>query len=118
MVKNIERYRRVINRNVMQMDGTLDYARVMLSVEKLANLIADTETDETVWYLGEFDLDLGSLIAGAFWHFAEHSKGQWSDEYRTYCALSRVFNPGMTSGPEPDTTEFDFYQQLNEMAKP
>jgi hypothetical protein len=111
--RNIERYRALISRNLMRIDGTLEYPRITQAFIQLGNYIADAETDESTWYLGEFDYSLDSIIVGAFWHYDEWHGGQSSDGYAALSALGRVFDPGMTSGPEPDSGEYDIYAQLN-----
>lgn len=115
--RNIERLRAVAVRAITRTDSTLDYARTVAALELLANTLNSTETDETVWYLGEFDVSLDALIVGGYWHLVEWHAGQWSDQYRAMCALGRIFKPGMTDGPEPDSSEMDVYRDLETMAK-
>ena len=85
------------------------------ALETLARAVQENETDESTWSLGEFsECDLGSLIAAAYWILSEWHAGQASPEYRALCQLGRVFKPGMTSGPEPDSSEADAYAVFNE----
>lgn len=112
--RNIERLFNVIDRSLFRIDGTLDYDRVTDALIKLANTISDTETDETVWSIGEFgECNLGDLIVGAYWHFTEWHSGQWSKGYEALSALSRIFSPGMSS-VEPDNAA---YQALEAIAQ-
>ena len=117
-MNNIKRYFNVINKSLFRIDGTLDYDRVTDAIIGLANTLADTETDENVWYIGEFGACcLGDLIVGAYWHYTEWHSGQWSKGYEALSALGRVFSPGMTAGPEPESSEFSAYQALEAMAQ-
>lgn len=80
------------------------------ALQNLGNAVADNETDEFTWSLGEFsECTLGDLIVGAYWCLTEWHGGQSSPEYAAMCALGRVFSPGRTSGPEPDSGEADAY---------
>ncbi len=115
--RNIERLRAVAVRAITRTDSTLDYSRTVETLEKLANRLDATETDETVWCLGEFDVSLDALIVGAYWHLTEWHAGQWSDGYRAMCALGNIFSPGCTSGPEPKSVEKDVYSELERMAQ-
>jgi len=115
--RNIERYRAIVEKALTRTDSTLDYTRTVEAIERLAYLVTATETDETVWYLGEFGYPLDSIIVGAYWHFTEWHSGQWSDGYRVLSALGGIFTPGMcAAGPEPDSAEQLVYQDLDSMA--
>jgi hypothetical protein len=85
----------------------------------LANRIHEYSDDsESLWYIGESDyVTLDSMIVGAYWHYSEWYSGQWSDEYATMCALSKVFSPGCTSAPKRGEPEFDVYHTLGKMAR-
>lgn len=81
---------------------------------ELGNAVADNDTDESTWSLGEFlDCDLGSFFVGAYWSCSEWHAGRSSDSYAALCALGRVFSPGCTSGPEPDSADMDAYEACN-----
>ncbi len=115
--RNIERLREVVAKAITRTDSTLDYARTVQAIERLANVVRDTETDTDVWYLGEFCCPLDSILVGAYWHLTEWHGGQWSDTYRAMCAVGDVYSPGMESGPEPESCENDVYEQLAMMAE-
>lgn len=87
-------------------------------ITELSNVIADYEGEtETIWHLGEFgEYTLDALLVGAYWHFTEWHAGQWSSSYAALCAIGRVFNPGMTDGPEPDSSEYYVYTELDSLA--
>ena len=88
----------VVNHNLTRIDGTMSYDRLTDSIIKLADTLADTETDEGVWYLGESGVfTLSDFIVGAYWHFSEWHGGQWSKGYQALSSLTGIFNPGMTS---------------------
>lgn len=42
----------------------------------------------------------------AFWWLSHHHYGQWSQSYKDFCKLGRVYDPGMTSGPN-DVLAYD-----------
>jgi hypothetical protein len=85
------------------------------ALETLARAVHDNETDEFTWNLGEFlECDLGGLIVAAYWSLSEWHAGQSSPEYRALSALGDVFSPGMSSGPEPDSSESEAYDAFDE----
>lgn len=116
--KNAKRLFDVLHRNIATTKGTLDYDRVLEGLILLANTIDDGETDDSTWSIGEFGFfSLPDLIVGAYWHLTEWHGGQDSKSYAAMCALGQVFSPGMSSGPEDGTGEYDAYTLLEEMAK-
>ena len=100
-----------------------DYNRITQAIDLLARLVHDYPSDPNtenyeLWNIGEFtEASLDSLIVGAYWHFTEWHDGQSSDSYRALCSLGLVFNPGMTNGPDRDSSEFDVFRELNNIAK-
>jgi hypothetical protein len=113
--KNIKRLFNVVVKSLFRIDGTLSYTRTLEAIERLCAEILNTETDETVWYIGESgDATLDSVIVGAFWFMTDYHGGQDSLEYRVYSRLGEIFKPGMTSGPEPESSELDVYEQLKQ----
>lgn len=113
--KNIERLFNVVVKSLFQIDGTLSYTRTLEAIERLCAEILKTETDETVWYIGESGAaTLDSVIVGSFWFMTDYHGGQDSLEYRVYSRLGEIFKPGMTSGPEPESSESDVYEQLKQ----
>jgi len=101
----------------MSINGTLDYDRITQAITLLADTVANTETDEFIWSIGEsghFHLD--SLIVGAYWHYSEWHGGQSSPEYAALSSLGGVFSPNM-SILEVDSSEYDVYSQLNDLAE-
>lgn len=110
--RNIERLFNVVNRALFR-STTLNYQRTLEAIERLAQEILDTETDETVWYIGEFGVcTLDTLLVGAYWFLTDYHAGQASLEYRVFSRLGEIFSPGMTDGPEPETSEVDVYEAL------
>lgn len=115
--KNIERLYNVAYRSIFTTTAGLNYDRVTDCLIKLAETLAETETDETVWYIGEHNESaLCGLIIGAFWHYTEFHKGQNSKEYVALSSLGRIYSPGMEAGPEQGTGEYSAYCMLNELA--
>ena len=88
--------------NLFRLDGdSIDICRELNTL--VSCITNETETD---WDIGEFsECDLASLIAGAFWACTDCHGGQSSDTYETYCILNTIYNPGMTCGPEEDSSE-------------
>lgn len=114
----------VLIRELFTIHASWDYSRITQAVDLLARLVhdcpenPDTGDNSQLWAIGESDYaDIGSLIVGAYWHYAEWHNGQWSPEYRALCALGNVFSPGMTRGPEPGTSERDAYLALDRIAR-
>lgn len=95
-----------------------DYEGFMNQIIELSNAVADYEGEtESIWYLGEYgDYTLDALLVGAYWHFVEYHTGQFSLSYAALSAIGRVFNPGMTNGPEPESAELYVYETLNQLA--
>lgn len=111
---NIKRLFKVIDRSLFMTTGSLDYDRITDAIIALANTVSKTETDENVWYIGEYGMcSLDDLIIGAYWHYTEWHGGQWSKGYAALCALGQIFSPGMTM-PEDENAA---YIQLNTMAE-
>lgn len=103
---------------IFRIDSDASYSDTVQLLIDLSNAIKNTETDESIWYLGETGAcDLGSLIVGAYWHFYEWHGGQFSDSYIALCSLGQIFNPGMVQGPETETAEHDCYLMLEKLAQ-
>ena len=115
--KNIERLHTLICRALFRINSPLDYDRTTDAIIRLCEVIQDTETDETTWWIGEDECSLADLIPAAYWHYTEWHAGQYSKGYRALSALGQIFSPGMTDGPEPETAEHDAYQALEQMAQ-
>lgn len=114
--RNIERLFGVVNRRLFYVSSTLSYSRTLEALDRLAQEILRTETDESVWNIGQFTgTCLDSLIVGAYWFLAENHGGQGSLEYRVLCRLGEIYKPGMTSGPEADTSEMDVYTAMGRL---
>ena len=111
--RTINRYFKVISKSLFRIDGKLSYARTLEAIIKLAQEVHSTDTDETVWSIGEFtECTLDSLIIGAYWFMCDYHGGQNSPEYLALSVLGQVFKPGCSSGPEDESTEKDVYEQL------
>ncbi len=113
--RNVARYLAVIDHNLGTINGTMDYSRITECIIRLANYLAENETSEETWWLGEHGYlgGLSEVIVGAYWHFTEWHGGQWSQGYRALSALGAVFEPNMSS-PEPENVT---YQLLNDLAE-
>jgi hypothetical protein len=117
--KQISALHAVLCRELFTVNGKLPYSKLASLFTVLANRIHEYSDDsESLWYIGESDyVTLDSMIVGAYWHYSEWYSGQWSDEYATMCALSKVFSPGCTSAPKRGEPEFDVYHTLGKMAR-
>lgn len=112
--KNINRFYQVVYKSLFHVDGTLSYKRTLEAIERLCQVILDTETEETVWYIGEFnEATLDGIIVGAYWFLTDYHAGQESLEYRVLSRLGEIFNPGM-SCLEDDSSEQAVYQALED----
>ena len=97
-MNSINVLRAVATHNLSRIDGTMGYDRITDTLIKLSNTIMATDTDESIWHLGECDeFTLDDLIIGAYWHYTEWHGGMCTKTYAALCALGEVFNPGMTS---------------------
>lgn len=106
----------IIDRSIFMVNSTLDYKRTVEAIILLANVIKEEETDESIWSIGEFgNTTLDSLLIGAYWFFSDYYNGMFSDEYKALCAIGKIFSPGMSHGPEKDSSEEYVYQGLKAM---
>ena len=116
--RNIERLHNVTIRSLFTVNGSLSYERITDCIIRLADLIATTETDELAWSIGEFQgATLDSLIVGAYWHYVDYHGGQSSREYAALSAISGIFDPGIASGPEPESGELIVYEMLSQLVE-
>ena len=111
--RNIKRLYDVVDRALFRADSKLSYARTLEALERLAIEVHATETDCDVWSIGEFgNATLDSLIVGAYWFLGDYHGGQGSAEYRVLSGLGSIYSPGMTEGPEEDSSEKYVYEAL------
>ena len=114
---SITRLFTLVHNNHELVTGNLDYPRVTDAITRLAAVLAETETDETTWYIGEGGgFDLADLIEAAYWHYSEWHGGQSSPGYAALSALGLIYGPGMSDGPEPESGAESAYHGLNNMA--
>jgi hypothetical protein len=108
-----------LERELFTTDGEDDYYLVVDLITKLANACHEYEGETEDWcYIN----DCGhatpeGYIVGAHWHGAEWHGGQSCPVYAMISATGQVFNPGMTNGPEPDSSEHSVYEMLEQMAQ-
>lgn len=106
-----------LNKALFRVDGNLSYLRAVEAMRRLANSVEDDETDESDWYLGESgETTLDSLLVGSYWFFVHYHGGQDSPEYAAQCAICSIFSPGMSSGPEDESSEKDVYNAWIELS--
>ena len=99
-------------------DCAFSYDDVLEKLTELCEEINATETDEFIWSLGELGaFTLDSLLIGAYWHLTEWHDGQDSLSYACMCAVGSIFDPGMSDGPEEDSSEQHVYNLLEELAQ-
>jgi hypothetical protein len=100
-----EAYDVIANSSIFRTDG----AEIDLSAALLNLCEAISAEEETNWTLGEHSVPLDAVIIGAYWTLAEWHGGQTTDEYAALSQLGRIYQPGRTNGPEPETAEEDAY---------
>ena len=99
------RHAHILKSDIFRIDGhPIDLPEAILA---LCAAVDEVDETEHLWEtIGEHsEACLGDLIVGAFWTFTEWHAGQSSPEYAALCALGRIYSPGMTSGPEPESGE-------------
>lgn len=102
-----------VNKALFRSDGKLSYTETLEAIEKLAQEVVDTDTDENVWSLGETGpASLDSVIVGAYWFLTDYHGGQDSLEYKVLSRLGEIYSPGMEDGPMEDSSEQDVYEAL------
>lgn len=98
----------IINRSLFYTTSKLSYERTVEAMMLLAESVKNDE--ESDWSLGEGgECMLDCLIVGSFWFLCHYHGGMFSPEYRALSRISEIFSPGMTSEPEPETSEEDVY---------
>lgn len=111
--RNIKRLFGVVSRALFRADSVLSYTRTLEAIERLVDEVRKTDTDESVWYIGENECaTLDALIVGTYWFLGDYHSGQGSIEYRVLSAIGGIYKPGMTCGPERDSSEEDVYDAL------
>lgn len=118
-LKTIQRLHSQIQQSIFTIEEVFKYDELAEQFIWLANTVRDYPGETEDWcYIGEFEsCCVSDLIVGAFWHYHEWHGGQYSQSYAALCALGQVFSPGMTKGPEPDSSEETCYELLNRMAE-
>lgn len=112
-LKQFERLHTIICRSLFNSDTTMTFERTLIAIEKLGMLIEDTDTNESVWYIGETaGPTLADVIIGSYWFAVDYHGGQVSPMYTVLSVLSGIFEPGMISGPEPESSECVVYDAL------
>lgn len=108
-------YQTIIQSSIFRIDGPeIDLADAIIA---LANAVADDDREGyEIDAIGEYDECGGvySMLIGAYWTMTDWYGGMHSPEYAALCAIGRVFDPGMTSGPEPESGEQIAYDMLSE----
>ena len=115
--RDITRLYNAVNNSLCTINGSLSYNRLTDAIIKLTNVLANTDTGEDVWSIGEHnEADLMGLIVGAYWHYTEWHGGQWSQGYKALSSLGGIYWPNMEKGPEDGSSEHCAYELLNDMA--
>ncbi len=71
--RNIERLFDVVNRALFRTDSKLGYQRTLEAIERLTREVLKTDTDESVWAIGECgEASLDSVIVGAYWFASDN----------------------------------------------
>ena len=102
---------------LFRIDCQLDYERALTACERLCELVADYDDDDTerLWSIGEMGaISLGDAIENIYWFGVHYANGQWSNEYRLSCVAGQIFSPGH-AGDGPDHNS-ELYDMLSDMA--
>jgi len=68
-----------------------------------------------LWSIGEFgEFSLDSFLVGFYWFASHYYAGQTCPIYALLCQCGQIYSPGMSSGPEPDSSEQSAYNALQE----
>lgn len=111
-MRNVERYYNVIYASLFLTTSKLSYDRIQDALMALCEELDSTETDESVWNIGQFtECALGDLIFGAYWHFSEWYEGI-GKSYQTLCSLGTIFSPGVVSSAETDNAAYQALEQI------
>jgi hypothetical protein len=117
---SIKRLNTLIDLAINHVHPPIDYERTLDAIIALANAVRDHdgEMEDLVWDTesGFSCITIDEVIVGAYWHLVEWSGGQASKSYAAQCALGSVFSPGMSAGPEPESSAQDVYLALHELA--
>lgn len=110
-MKTKEAFEKIMESSLFRLNGpNIDVCR---SISDLCESINSEE--ETDWSLCDcLDCSLDSLLVGFYWSLTEWHGGQWSEEYAALCSIGSIFSPGMSCGPEEDSSEETAYKILNE----
>lgn len=119
LLKKITQLHAELQQSIFTIQEVLTYDQLAGKFIELANAVKAYPGEAEDWcYIGDDAwCGLADMFVGAFWHYTEWHSGQASESYAAYCALSRIVSPGMTTGPEPETSEQHCYDALQEMAE-
>ena len=103
--------------SIFRIDGaTIDLPAALIALADAVHAMDHTDdSTESMWStVGEHtECPLNDLITGAYWALSQWHGGQASDTYAALCALGRIFHPGCTSGPEPESGEDTVFTLIN-----
>ena len=117
-LSSIKRLHRLAEKNLFLTSGNLDYPRTLEAIAKLSEAVEEYTGDgEEIWFIEGMASSPADVLMGAFWHLCEWSAGQASRSYEVSCIVGRIFSPGFSDGPEPDSCEEDVYSALSDMAE-
>jgi len=98
--------------------GEIGYREGLEAAQQLCKVLKETETDESVWSIGEFEIaDLSTLIIGTYCFLSDYHGGQASFEYEMLCIIGSIYSPGLSDGPEEDSSEEVVYQEWERIWK-
>lgn len=117
MSTRINRVYNLIYKSLFRIDGELDYNRVVDAFILLAKLVAECESDDFLWSIGECnEAPLDAILVGGYWFFTDYHSGQWSQEYKALSMIGQIYTPGYSS-LEDDSPEKAVYEQLESLLK-
>jgi hypothetical protein len=116
-IKEMVKLHDEIHSTLFLVNPKLSYREVIDKIVELSNMCLHYQGDNDDWlYIGQDDcVSVSDLIPAAYWHLTEWHNGK--DLYDALCQLGKMFNPGMSAGPEDETSEKDAYEELGRMAE-
>lgn len=109
---------RIIQRRLFTThESSLSFDRLLDAIGLLAELYHEREAEEFDQEGIEYGASTPDILIGAYWFCSDYHGGQSSDEYALLCRIGEIYQPGMTAGPEPESSEEDTYHAL-ELAAP
>ena len=117
-IQNIKTtFNRILQSSLCRIDGEeIDLCESIIELCDAIDAYCDTHDDtESIWYIGDYgEFCLSDFLVGAYWSLTEHHDGQASESYAAMCSIGDIFDPGMSNGPEEDSSEGYAHELCNQ----